>query len=109
MPRRNRARGGRARDGRWGSPRKQPPSWDDERDYPQQTPQRSRPEHRRRPVDDEVMVIELRERAPVATVCGNCREYFPDEVGGRGTCEHPGSGFLNPWSDTPGCPFFAAR
>lgn len=44
-----------------------------------------------------------------APVCGSCREFVEDQEGGRGTCLHPGSGFAFPWTDTPGCPFFANR
>ena len=49
-----------------------------------------------------------RQQAPPAA-CGGCREFVEDEHGGRGECLHPGSGILSPWTDTPGCPFFAAR
>jgi len=41
--------------------------------------------------------------------CGNCREFVEDGDAGRGTCLHPGSGILSPWTDTPGCDFFSAR
>lgn len=47
--------------------------------------------------------------APVAPVCGYCREWLEREPGLRGTCLHPGSGIMHPWPDTPGCPFFRAR
>ncbi len=40
--------------------------------------------------------------------CGGCKEFIEDGEGGRGTCLHPGSGILSPWTDTPGCPFHAA-
>lgn len=40
-------------------------------------------------------------------VCGNCREWL-DLDGGRGRCLHPGSGFMYPYADTPGCDFFSA-
>lgn len=46
---------------------------------------------------------------PPVRACGGCREFVEDQEGGRGTCLHPGSGILNPWTDTAGCPFFAAR
>lgn len=39
--------------------------------------------------------------------CGTCREFVEDAEGGRGTCMHPGSGILSPWTDTPACPFHA--
>lgn len=48
-------------------------------------------------------------RAPAITACGHCREFVEDQEGGRGTCLHPGSGIAFPWTDTPGCAFFAAR
>lgn len=46
---------------------------------------------------------------PTAVVCANCLEWYPHEEGGRGSCHHPGSGFVAPWPDTPGCPFFHSR
>lgn len=42
-------------------------------------------------------------------VCGGCREFIEDEHGGRGTCLHPGSGILSPWTDTKSCDFYAKR
>ena len=41
--------------------------------------------------------------------CGGCHEFVEDQEGGRGTCLHPGSGILSPWTDTPACPFYRAR
>lgn len=41
--------------------------------------------------------------------CGGCREFIEDQEGGRGTCLHPGSGILSPWTDTPACDFHHAR
>ena len=41
--------------------------------------------------------------------CGGCTEFLEDAEGGRGTCLHPGSGILSPWTDTPGCDFHARR
>jgi hypothetical protein len=41
--------------------------------------------------------------------CGNCREFIEDAEGGRGTCLHPGSGILAPWTDTAACDFHARR
>ncbi len=39
--------------------------------------------------------------------CGSCRNWMADGMPGeRGTCDHPGSGFLHPYSDTPACPFY---
>lgn len=46
-------------------------------------------------------------RAEPARTCGGCREFVEDHEGGRGTCLHPGSGILNPWTDTEACDFFA--
>ncbi|MCC6382489.1 MAG: hypothetical protein IT304_08260 [Dehalococcoidia bacterium] len=51
----------------------------------------------------------LRHETPAGTACGRCREFVEDHDGGRGTCLHPGSGVLSPWTDTPACPFFARR
>lgn len=44
-----------------------------------------------------------------AKACGRCREFVEDGDAGRGTCLHPGSGILSPWTDTPGCDFFTDR
>ena len=38
--------------------------------------------------------------------CGTCREFVEDQEGGRGTCLHPGSGVLCPWTDTVACEFY---
>lgn len=51
----------------------------------------------------------IRERGPAVSLCGGCREFVEDQEGGRGTCLHPGSGILSPWTDTPGCQFFLAQ
>lgn len=108
MPRRNRNRGAGGR--RWGSARKQPPSWEpeDERDLPhrrvrQQRGDRAVPDIPPAPPPLQALMAEAAPRT-----CGRCREWFADEAGPRGTCDHPGSGFLKPWSDTPACPFFRA-
>ena len=47
--------------------------------------------------------------APPKKACGGCREFVEDAEGGRGTCLHPGSGVLSPWTDTEACAFFAAQ
>jgi hypothetical protein len=48
--------------------------------------------------------------AAVAKVCGRCRNFMLSDVpGGRGECDHPGSGFMYPYTDTPACPFFDGR
>lgn len=46
--------------------------------------------------------------APAAKTCGRCREFVEDGELGRGTCLHPGSGVLHPWTDTAACDFWAA-
>jgi hypothetical protein len=46
-------------------------------------------------------------RRPAVQTCGSCREFVEELENGRGTCLHPGSGVLSPWSDTEACPFFA--
>ena len=43
------------------------------------------------------------------TTCSGCREFVEDQEGGRGTCLHPGSGILSPWTDTEACDFFAPQ
>ena len=45
----------------------------------------------------------------VERACGGCREFVEDQEGGRGTCLHPASGVLSPWTDTPSCAFWARR
>jgi len=51
-----------------------------------------------------------RSAAPASSlVCGGCREFIEDGEGGRGTCLHPGSGILSPWTDTTGCDFHSSR
>lgn len=47
-----------------------------------------------------------RDGAPART-CGGCREFVEDGELGRGTCLHPGSGVLHPWTDTAGCDFWS--
>lgn len=62
--------------------------------------------------DDYLLALEMRRThlsAPPTTNCGSCQEFVEDQEGGRGTCLHPGSGILSPWTDTPGCPFHARR
>jgi hypothetical protein len=49
------------------------------------------------------------EVAVVAKACGGCKEFIEDGQGGRGTCLHPASGILSPWTDTPGCAYHARR
>ncbi|HZQ37053.1 MAG TPA: hypothetical protein VFD32_14070 [Dehalococcoidia bacterium] len=50
--------------------------------------------------------------APAAATltCGGCRNWQPHtEPGGRGTCDHPASGFSYPYEDTVACPFYEPR
>lgn len=63
------------------------------------------------PLEDEAFGASLlmRHETPVGAACGRCREFVEDSEGGRGTCLHPGSGVLSPWTDTPACPFFGRR
>lgn len=57
---------------------------------------------------DVSLLLEMaRQRAEPPKMCGGCREFVEDQEGGRGTCLHPGSGILSPWTDTPACDFFA--
>lgn len=72
------------------------------------------------PTDEELLALELEAEewelpmghpflgtsAAPAKVCGRCREFVEDSEAGRGTCLHPGSGILSPWTDTPACDFF---
>jgi hypothetical protein len=105
MPRRNRQRGEHG--GRWGSPRKRPRGWEAEDlfERPIRRPPR-RSGHAGLPMISTPTTIGPE---PLSRTCGHCREWFPDDEGGRGTCEHPGSGFLRPWFDTEACPFFRSR
>jgi len=49
-------------------------------------------------------------RREVAKTCGSCRNWFASGTpGGRGVCDHPGSGFMYPYSDTAACPFHDGR
>lgn len=109
MPRRNRH--GNARGGRRGSARKQ--SRERERDDPAPAPVRPRGRRADDGAEPAVALVPLWQTpldpSPTTQTCGVCREWFADEVGGRGSCDHPGSGFLKPWSDTPACPFFRAH
>jgi hypothetical protein len=50
-----------------------------------------------------------RNALPGVKACGGCKEFIEDAEGGRGTCLHPGSGILSPWTDTPGCDFHTRR
>ncbi|MFN0094935.1 MAG: hypothetical protein ACKVVT_09170 [Dehalococcoidia bacterium] len=60
-------------------------------------------------VDDFAAFWPGESRARAVKACGNCREFVEDAEGGRGTCLHPGSGILSPWTDTPPCDFHHAR
>ena len=57
----------------------------------------------------EMLVMNHLRTATAVKACGSCREFLEDQEGGRGTCLHPGSGVLSPWTDTPGCDFFTPR
>jgi hypothetical protein len=59
--------------------------------------------------DLEVLLLNQARLGASPRACGGCREFLEDQEGGRGTCLHPGSGILSPWSDTKGCDFFAQR
>ncbi len=55
--------------------------------------------------DQAASVVTLRS----AKTCSSCHEFVEDGEGGRGTCLHPGSGILAPWTDTEACTFYANR
>jgi hypothetical protein len=59
--------------------------------------------------DDLLVAFQARTETPAETArsCGNCREFVLNEETCRGECLHPGSGYVSPWPDTPGCPFYA--
>ncbi len=92
--------------------------WDDDRWQPQRrAPRRGKDprsagrEHRRPAQPDLSVPPLMRTPEPVILplVCGSCREWFAHDTGGRGSCDHPGSGFFAPWSDTAACQFFNPR
>jgi len=55
------------------------------------------------------MAREFQGRPAAPRMCGSCKEFVEDQDGGRGTCLHPGSGILAPWTDTGACQFFVAQ
>lgn len=59
--------------------------------------------------DDDVFYPGARGMGTVAVkACGSCREFIEDSTEvGRGTCLHPASGVLSPWTDTPACPYYS--
>lgn len=67
----------------------------------------------RPPNDRDLLVLmgdaSAPERPPATRHCGGCHEFIEDQEGGRGTCLHPGSGVLSPWTDTESCAFFQAQ
>ena len=72
----------------------------------------SAPRFRVDPFERDDLFAVLNVRPPETTLalsCGTCREFVEDANGGRGTCLHPGSGILGPWTDTPACDFHLRR
>jgi hypothetical protein len=63
--------------------------------------------------DDEILAMlpMLAREEPVITgrACGGCREFLEDREGGRGTCLHPASGVLSPWTDSEACTYWSRR
>jgi hypothetical protein len=63
--------------------------------------------------DDELLAMPpmFAREEPVAAgrACGGCREFLEDREGGRGTCLHPASGVLSPWTDTRSCAYWMRR
>jgi hypothetical protein len=55
------------------------------------------------------MAREFQGRPTPPKSCGGCREFVEDQEGGRGTCLHPGSGVLSPWTDTAACQFYMVQ
>lgn len=98
---------------RWSGGRRWRPEADDE---PFSGRER-RGNRRRRPAEREQPaftpppgVVPYAPPAPAIPVCGRCRNFLHSDVpGGRGECDHPGSGFMYPYTDTPACPFFSGR
>lgn len=65
-------------------------------------------------LDDEELLAMLpifAREEPIAAgrLCGACREFVEDREGGRGTCMHPASGVLSPWTDTQACSYWGRR
>ena len=85
--------------------------WDDERLFATQV---AEPDWAPADRDDVLPVWQWQDafsdsrRTDVKT-CGGCREFVEELENGRGTCLHPGSGVLSPWSDTEACPFYVGR
>lgn len=85
------------------------------RDFPDLPPDSAWPDPVRPAADPRDLLGRLRDgdgdgpRARARLVCGECREFVPDDDAGRGRCLHPGSGVLSPWPDTEACQFHAAR
>lgn len=100
-----RSRRGRGRGDRPGRERRKPP-----RDHTAAQPALPAGRTARRNVDpDEYLFAEVA-APPVKRVCGLCRHWLDRDVpDGRGECDHPGSGVLFPYNDTPACQFFARR
>ena len=83
-----------------------------------QPPGPAAPPPRRRNDDDAGSLTPYAERAwdlllapaAPALTCGGCRNWSPhNEPGGRGSCDHPASGFSYPYEDTAACPFYEPR
>ncbi len=108
MPRHNRRNGERRDSREWGSPRKRSREREREPERKTTPPPRTSPTPGAMIAAGWFQIEEPEAGAGRSPVCGGCLEWFPDQEGGRGTCDHPGSGFLKPWSDTPACPFFHA-
>lgn len=82
------------------------------RDFPDLPPEPVWREPERRP-DPRDLLGRLRDgdgpRTRARLLCGDCREFIPDDDAGRGRCLHPGSGVFSPWPDTAACQFHEAR
>lgn len=57
----------------------------------------------------DAMIVAANPIRDTRKLCGACKEFIEDREGGRGTCLHPGSGVLSPWTDTDACAFYAGR